>query len=447
MSLPPKPTPFAEPDWTRRFELFDSASVGTLMMASVVSVIYGGAFVFQRATQFLLLFLLGLFLAVACLLTRILARRGYLESAIYMLLTVMLLVMSGASLMLEGIVLIAATFYVAVITMAGILLGSRASFGLAILSAILYVIVAIVSRRPYIAPLALNEQWNIGLTSFISALAFLFVAYLGWLTTRDLRRALRDATYDLVKANEELQEANRLKTRFLARVSHELRTPLNAIIGYTEMNLAGFYGTLNDLQVDALQRVQRNSRQLLNLINDVLDLSRIDAEELELQESVFSPQDLVRSVISTMEPRAHEKGLVLSYDVAPDLPPALLGDEVRLNQVLLNLVDNAVKFTSQGRVHVAACVEGANLWTLQVRDSGRGIPERELLHIFEEFRQGEDAYSQGAGGTGLGLAICRRLAGAMGGTISVQSRVGVGSTFTVSLPMRPAPQPEEVAIS
>ena len=174
------------------------------------------------------------------------------------------------------------------------------------------------------------------------------------LNTRDLRRSLRDATYDLVKANEELQEANRLKNRFLARVSHELRTPLNAIIGYTDMNLAGYYGTLNDAQTDALERVQRNGRQLLLLINDVLDLSRIDAQGVELEGRAFSPQDLVLSVVSTVEPSIREKGLELTYEIAPGLPSTLVGDQVRLNQVLTNLVDNAIKFTDQGSIHISA---------------------------------------------------------------------------------------------
>jgi signal transduction histidine kinase len=281
------------------------------------------------------------------------------------------------------------------------------------------------------------------LTSFLSILTFLSVAYLAWLTTRDLRRSLQDATYDLEKTNEELTEANRLKTHFLARVSHELRTPLNAIIGYTDMNLAGVYGELNAAQRDGLERVQRNGRQLLRLINDVLDLSHIEAGELELQEGVVNPEALVRAVVTTVEPQAQKKGLALSYELDPALPPALLGDEARLNQILLNLVDNAVKFTDQGSVHVAAQVGAANTWVLQVRDTGRGISEREVTYIFEEFRQGEGAYDRKTGGVGLGLAIVRRLTEAMGGTVSVQSRLGTGSTFTVTLPMNPISQPAE----
>jgi signal transduction histidine kinase len=278
-------------------------------------------------------------------------------------------------------------------------------------------------------------------------LTFFFVAHLGRLMTQDLRRALRDATYDLVKTNEELQKANRLKNRFLARVSHELRTPLNAIIGYTDMNLGGYYGPLNEAQTDALERVQRNGRQLLHLINDVLDLSRIDAEGVDLQEGEFNPRELVQSVVGTVEPRVQEKGLELTHEVDSSLPTLLAGDQMRLNQVLLNLADNAIKFTDKGRIHIIAQYGGRNgdkdTWTLQVQDTGRGISERELSHVFEEFRQGASVYGRQADGVGLGLAIARRLVTAMGGEIRVQSRLGAGSTFTVILPAVPIEQQEE----
>jgi signal transduction histidine kinase len=431
-------TPFTGNEWSRRLELVESIAMWTLGMVAFVIVVYGSVLLFQYSTQFLVLLLVAVILGGVCLLVRALARRGHLEVAVYLLLTVMLLLLTVCALMVEGIVLIASTFYIVVIAMAGIMLGSTSSFIIAGLAGAMYVSVAVLSRQPFFAPLSLSENWTLALTSFISALAFLFVAYLGMLTTRDLRRALRDATYDLVKANEELQEANRLKNRFLARVSHELRTPLNAIIGYTDMNLAGYYGDLNAPQREALERVQRNGRQLLHLINDVLDLSRIDAEGVELQRTDFSPRELVQSVVATVEPRVQRKGLELTYEVDPDLPETLLGDQMRLNQILLNLVDNAIKFTDHGIIHVSArngdFNGGKDMWTLQVQDTGRGISERELPYVFEEFRQGSSVYGRQADGVGLGLAIARRLVDAMGGEIRVRSRLGAGSTFTVVLP-------------
>jgi signal transduction histidine kinase len=440
-------TPFARHEWERRFELFDSISLVALIMSIMVGALYFGLYVFQAHSQFLWLSGLTLVAVGACVAARVLARRGDLNLAVYLVLGTLLLLMSISALMLEGIVLISATWYVAMIVLTGVMLGPRASFFVAALAGVLYLAVSLVSRASLVTSLSLEEGWRIALLSFISALTFFFVAFLWQLTTRDLRHALRDATYDLVKANEELQEANRLKNRFLARVSHELRTPLNAIIGYTDMNLAGYYGDLNDAQRDALVRVQRNGRQLLHLINDVLDLSRIDAEGVILQIGDFSPRELVQSVVGTVEPRVQRKGLELSYEVDPSLPSTLVGDQMRLNQVLLNLVDNAIKFTDQGSIHVAAGnggrSGGASTWTLQVRDTGRGISERELPYVFEEFRQGTSVYGKQADGVGLGLAIARRLVSAMGGEIRVQSRLGAGSTFTVVLPTAPVAQQEE----
>jgi signal transduction histidine kinase len=435
MSFTFEPTPFTGQDWKRRFELYDSISLWGLVFSCVVLAFYVLVTVFQFSFQYLVLCINTALMVVVCVLGRMLARRGHLDLAIYMLLGMVLVVMSISSLALEGIVLMAATFYVAVIVMSGVMLGSRASFLVAAVACVLYVAVSLISRQPFITPLALGDGWMLALASFISILVFLFVAQLVRLTTQDLRRALQDATYDLVKANEELQEANRLKNRFLARVSHELRTPLNAIIGYTDMNVAGYYGELNVDQLDALERVRRNGRQLLHLINDVLDLSRIDAQGVELRERSFSPNELVCQVINTVEPQVQKKGLQLTHEIDPALPERLVGDEVRLNQVLVNLVDNAIKFTEHGGVHIAARNGETDTWMLQVRDTGRGISERELPYIFEEFRQGAVVYGKQADGVGLGLAIAHRLVTAMKGTIRVQSRLGAGSTFTVVLPV------------
>ena len=446
MSLKTESSPFSGRDMSRRLELFDSFSIWALVMSIVSALPYLLVTILQYSTQFLILTLGSVTAIAACVTARFLARKRYVVLGVWLIIAVLLFVMSVSPLLLKGAFLISATFYVAVIVLSGIMLGPRASFFVATVAALLFVVVSVLSQSGRVIPIELGPFWQIVLLSFLCALTFFFVAHLGRLMTQDLRHALRDATYDLVKANEELQEANRLKNRFLARVSHELRTPLNAIIGYTDMNLEGYYGVLNRAQRDALERVQRNGRQLLHLINDVLDLSRIDAEGVELQLTDFSPRELVQSVVGTVEPRVRKKGLELTYEVDPDLSSELVGDQMRLNQVLLNLVDNAIKFTDQGGIHISAS-NGSNgaedTWTLQVRDTGRGISERELPYVFEEFRQGASVYGSQSDGVGLGLAIARRLVNAMGGEIRVRSRLGAGSTFTVALPTAPVVQQEE----
>jgi signal transduction histidine kinase len=443
MSLRLRLTPFTETERSRRTELVDAIAIWTAAVAAFIAIVYVVVLVFQFSVQFLILALLGWATSGGCLAVRALARRGRLELAAYLLLAALLVLMSFAPLVVEGIAWIAAVFYLIVIVAAGLMLGSTVSFMVAVLAGGLTVVVAILSRRSFIVPLALSDDWTLVLTSFLCLIVFIFVAYLGMLNTRDLRRSLRDATYDLVKANEELQEANRLKNRFLARVSHELRTPLNAIIGYTDMNLAGYYGALNGSQTDALERVQRNGRQLLLLINDVLDLSRIDAQGVELEGRAFSPQDLVLSVVSTVEPIVQEKGLELTYDVSPELPSTLVGDQVRLNQILTNLVDNAIKFTDVGTIHISAHDGDGDTWTVVVQDTGRGISERDLPRIFEEFHQGSPVYGRQSEGVGLGLTIAHRLVMAMGGEIRVHSRLGAGSTFIVRLPTALATRKKE----
>jgi len=445
MSLKSDQTPYVGRELQRRSALFESISLWALVMAGLVGGLYFVLYLFQKHDQFLWLSALTLAAVVACLLARVLARRGHLRRAVTIELFSLLLLMSVSVLLLKGIVHISASWYVAMIVLAGLLLGPRASFFVAALCAVLHLAVSVLNEWVVVAALGLPKGWSIAILSFVTALTFFFVAHLGRLSTRDLRRALDDATYDLVRANRELQEANRLKNRFLARVSHELRTPLNAIIGYTDMNLAGYYGGLNDAQIDALKRVQRNGRQLLLLINDVLDLSRIDAQGLELEGRAFSPQDLVLSVVNTVEPSIREKGLELTYDLAPELPQTLVGDQVRLNQVLTNLVDNAIKFTDEGGIHISALGGNEDTWIVMVRDTGRGISERDLPRIFEEFHQGSPVYGRQSEGVGLGLAIAHRLVMAMGGEIRVQSRLGAGSTFTVVLPTVLAAQKNEEA--
>ena len=232
----------------------------------------------------------------------------------------------------------------------------------------------------------------------------------------------------------ELETASRHKSQFLANMSHELRTPLNAIIGYTELVLDGIYGPPPEPIREVLQRVEHSGRHLLGLINDVLDLSKIEAGQLTLSLSDYSMQDVVRTVFTAMEPLAAEKRLALTVSAPDDLPPGR-GDERRITQILINLVGNAIKFTETGEVHIAVSVEDGSFVTA-VTDTGPGIAPEHHERIFQEFQQIDGTSTRRQGGTGLGLAIARRIVALHGGRIDVDSDVGKGATFKVTLPIR-----------
>jgi GAF domain-containing protein len=234
--------------------------------------------------------------------------------------------------------------------------------------------------------------------------------------------------------SRQVEEASKHKSQFLANMSHELRTPLNAILGYTELIIDGIYGEAPDKMRTVMERVQSNGKHLLGLINDVLDLSKIEAGQLVLSIQDYSIKDVVHGVYSAVEPLANSKKLAFKIDVPPNLPPAR-GDDRRLTQVLLNLVGNAIKFTDTGEVAVkAAASNGA--YTISVRDTGPGIAEADQVKIFDEFQQADSTQTKAKGGTGLGLSIAKRIIEMHGGTLWVESSLGAGSTFSFTVPLR-----------
>jgi signal transduction histidine kinase/HAMP domain-containing protein len=238
---------------------------------------------------------------------------------------------------------------------------------------------------------------------------------------------------EIQEKSHQLEIASQHKSQFLANMSHELRTPLNAIIGYTEMMTDGLYGDVPEKATAVLERVQANGRHLLGLINDVLDLSKIEAGQLVLAMEQYSVADMVATVLSATESLARAKKLDLRSDVAAGLPTGT-GDGRRLTQVLLNLVGNAIKFTDQGSVEVRATqVDGR--FELAVVDTGFGIAPGDQGKIFDEFQQVDNTSTRKKGGTGLGLSISRRIVELHGGRITVHSEVGKGSTFTVVVPV------------
>jgi PAS domain S-box-containing protein len=257
--------------------------------------------------------------------------------------------------------------------------------------------------------------------------------------------ALEQAIAELEVARAQAEEATRLKSQFLATMSHELRTPLTAIIGYTEIQLAGMTGPLNAEQVSFQDRVLVNAEHLLKLINEILDLAKIEAGRTEVVKKPFVVNDWVVEVVGQMSGLAAKKELAFEHTFDEQLPAKLLGDAPRLKQVVINLLSNAIKFTEHGKVNLDLRRHDDATWTVTVSDTGIGIPAHMQEIVFEEFRQVDSSSTRIHGGTGLGLAIVRKLVLLMGGNIRLSSQVGQGSTFVVTLPLMEAQKESEHA--
>jgi PAS domain S-box-containing protein len=259
----------------------------------------------------------------------------------------------------------------------------------------------------------------------------------------ELERNVQEATAELAHQNEllrrqhiALEQASALKSQFLANMSHEFRTPLNAILGYTHMLLHGVTGAVSEAQRKSLTRIDSNSRHLLALINDILDITRIEAGRMPLNLTAFKIPELVEEVMAELEPIIRRSNLAVRADMPRSLP-AFKSDRQKVKQIVLNFLSNALKFTPAGTVTIKAAYDAKERTiAISVTDSGVGIAVDDQAKVFEDFRQLDSSPARGYGGTGLGLSICRRLSQMLGGTIELESAPGRGSTFTLLLPSR-----------
>jgi len=275
------------------------------------------------------------------------------------------------------------------------------------------------------------------------------------IANNDLRLVIRDLAAEKERTerlNDELRAASRYKSEFLANMSHELRTPLNSIVGYSELLLKGLYGDLTSKQVDRVEKIFRNGHNLLALINDILDLSKIEGGRVDLNLRTIQLSAMIDGLIATVEPLANGKPLELYADIDMPLHP-VMADELRIRQVFINLLGNAIKFTPSGHVRITArnvtvtdgksadfalpargWLEDRTWVVLGVEDTGIGVPLDEQATIFEEFRQADGTVTREYEGAGLGLAIAKKLVELHAGRIWVTSAPGAGSTFYVALP-------------
>ncbi len=388
--------------------------------------------------------LIEIILGFWALLMLVLLRRGYVYLAGFLLSLTLWGVVSYGTYEAGGFRGSTMSAYFGIILIAELLLGSRAGAIFGVLSIVVTGFMFYGDEQGWMPPPARYATLSTFWIEF-SVVVIGVVALLS-LIINSLRQALDRARRNekelAVKIEEtrvlaqKATEANEFKSQLLARISHELRTPLGALMGMTEMLQQNVYGPLTPAQQDITHRIVNNSQALQHVFGELLDQSQIESGQLRLKEEEFSPQTLTQKVYLQSLPLAERKGLALQAEVLPDLPNKLMGDEARIEQSLSNLVVNAIKFTRTGEVSICVRKEGDTNWTLQVKDTGIGISEETLTHIFEPFRRVDESTRREFGGVGLGLAIVKQLVTAMNGSINVESEVGRGSIFTIVLPLK-----------
>ena len=256
---------------------------------------------------------------------------------------------------------------------------------------------------------------------------------IGWLSS--ILDKLRVQSRELSIARDQALEATRLRSELLSKVSHDLRTPLGAILGYAELIELGTYGSVSKQQKEKLDLIIDSTKELSSLVNDLLDMSRIEGKGIKLDISPINLEKFVSEIRESLEFSAQKEDILLTCKVDPALPEFIQNDSLRLSQVLVNLVDNAIKYTDKGNVNILFSKKDTDQMMLQVQDTGIGIPVAEQEHIFESFRQGNYGEPTARKGVGLGLSIVKELVALMGGEINVKSQVGKGTTFSVILPI------------
>jgi PAS domain S-box-containing protein len=257
----------------------------------------------------------------------------------------------------------------------------------------------------------------------------------GWIVTLRDVTSIKENESALAIARDEAQRANSFKSQLLANVSHELRTPLGIILGYTDLIARKSYGDLTEKQVNILGRIRDSTQYLDGLVSELLDQAQLDTGKLKLSIASFEPREVLGSTCNQLSVLAEAKNLEFNAVISDDMPLSIIGDAQRLKQILVNLISNAVKFTESGGITVRIYPSSQTEWTMRIEDTGPGIPPDALTTIFEPFKQLPDAHKALRKGYGLGLSISRQLINLMGGSIVVESEIGKGTKFVVTLPL------------
>lgn len=376
---------------------------------------------------------------VAALTLRYLMRRGHVRLAGIILSTILWALISVGTYLYGGLVGSGLSSFFGVALIAGLLLGGRAAIIFALLS-VLSTAVMLATKILGVAPpppdyITPAYRWAEFSTTILG------VGSLFYLVIRSLEKALERAR----RNEQEAIEASDFKSQLIARISHELRTPLGAVLGLTEMlEDCSACGPLSPDQREVAKKIVRNSHRLNRLVAVLLDQSRFESGKFKLKAVEFSPRNMIANVVATLRPAVESKGLLLRADLADDLPEVTVGDPDRVEQILYNLVDNAIKFTEAGSIAIRAYRPNDGRWVMQIADTGIGISEEAQEYVFDPFRQVDESVTREYGGVGLGLAIAKQLTALMGGKIALESEIGRGSTFTVFLPLEPEGEGENV---
>jgi signal transduction histidine kinase len=387
--------------------------------------------------------LIEIFLILVSLGILFLMRRGYVRLASIIFSSALLIIVSIGTYLSGGFGGTTMSAYIGIIIITGLLLGNWMALVYALIS-IAFTGWMVYDDSLYVLPIIAEKTDLILLWGEFSSVLLGIVGLLVLLMTnlqRALERAKRkenELAFKLVES-EQLsvwaQEASDFKSHLLARVSHELRTPLGVIVGMAEMLRLEAYGTMTDEQKKLLERIQVNSKFLETTFSELLEQSQLDKEILPMQAVSFSPAAILKKITPGLCEDAEEKGLQFEQVIAPELPEALWGIPSRVEQILFHLISNAVKFTESGSITVTLFKLDENRWSMRVADTGIGIPKEYRESIFEPFRQVDETIAREYGGVGLGLSIVKRLTSSMKGTIRVESELGQGSTFMVTLPL------------
>jgi signal transduction histidine kinase/CheY-like chemotaxis protein len=363
--------------------------------------------------------------------------RPYLVTAFVLTLGVLVAAVMGMGATSEGV---GSLFWITLAPLIGLAVGGRRTGWIVLALSVLAIVIALIGiEQHWLTPfLALDRPFRARLIALLGVCGTAFMLVRAYeIETQASIEALRGQNEALLRAQAEADSANRAKSEFLATISHEIRTPLNGVTGMVTL--------LRDERdprrlEDGLRIVQQSADMLLAVINDVLDFSKIEANQLELERVPLAPAHELKLVMELLQSRAAERNNDLELTVAPGAPEWILGDATRLRQVVMNIVSNAVKFTQGGRVSCLIKESGGRL-LIEVSDTGIGMSAEVRSRLFAPFMQADASTTRRFGGTGMGLVISRRLAEAMGGTISVESEPQRGSRFTVSLPFEATTQP------